>query len=56
MYSSINQQHTSAIKVATMRSTENFIVMKKKPSHANNKSTSFIVSKGKWDTKELGNW
>ena len=42
---------TSAIKVATMKNTDNFCY-ERKPSHATTKLTLFTVSKDEWDTKE----
>ena len=42
---------TSAIKIATMKNTDNFH-FKWKPSSAITKSTHFAVSKEEWDTKE----
>ena len=42
---------TSAIKIATMKNTDNFLC-KGKPSRATAKSTLFAVSKDEWDTKE----
>ena len=42
---------TSAIKIATMKNTDNFH-FQGKPSHARAKSTPFPVSKDEWDTKE----
>ena len=44
-------QSTSAIKVATMKNTNDFRY-NGKPSHATTKSTLFAVSKDEWDTKE----
>ena len=42
---------TSAVKVATMKNTDDFHY-EGKPSHATTKSTLFAVSKDEWDTKE----
>ena len=42
---------TSAIKVATMKNTDNFCY-EGNPSCATTKSTLFAVSKDEWDTKE----
>ena len=42
---------TSAIKIATMKNTNDFH-FEGKPSHARAKSTPFPVSKDEWDTKE----
>ena len=42
---------TSAIKVATMKNTNDFCY-KGKPSRATAKSTPFVVSQDEWDTKE----
>ena len=42
---------TSAIKIATMKNTDDFCY-EGKPSHAAIKSTLFAVSKDEWDTKE----
>ena len=42
---------TSAITIATMKNTDNFLYGGK-PSHATAKSTLFTVSKDEWDTKE----
>ena len=42
---------TSAIKVATMKSMDDFHY-EGKPSRATTKSTLFAVSKDEWDTKE----
>ena len=42
---------TSAIKIATMKNTDDFHY-KGKPSHATTKLTFFAVSKDEWDTKE----
>ena len=42
---------TSAIKIATMKNTDDFR-FKGKPSRARTKSTPFPVSKDEWDTKE----
>ena len=42
---------TSAIKIATMKNTDNFCY-EGKPSRATAKSTLFVVSKDEWDTKE----
>ena len=42
---------TSAMKVATIKSTDDFHY-KEKPSRATTKSTLFAVSKDDWDTKE----
>ena len=42
---------TSAIKIATMKSTDDFRY-EGKPSRATAKSTPFTVSKDEWDTKE----
>ena len=42
---------TSAIKVATMKNTDDFCY-EGKPSRATAKSTPFAVSKDEWDTKE----
>ena len=42
---------TSAIKIATMKNTDDFR-FEGKPSHACAKSTPFPVSKDEWDTKE----
>ena len=42
---------TSAIKIATMKNTDDFHY-EGKPSHATTKSTLFAVSKDEWDTKE----
>ena len=45
----------SAIKVATMKNTDNFhhnFHHEGKPSHTTAKSTPFTVSKDEWDTKE----
>ena len=44
-------ESTSAIKVATMKNTNNFHY-EGKPSRATAKSTLFAVSKDEWDTKE----
>ena len=44
-------KNTSAIKVATMKNTNDFCY-KGKPSRATAKSTSFVVSQDEWDTKE----
>ena len=44
---------TSAIKVATMKNTDDFCY-EGKPSRATIKSTLFAVSKDEWDTKETG--
>ena len=41
---------TSAIKVATMKNTDDFCY-EQKPSHAATKSILFAVSKDEWDTK-----
>ena len=41
----------SAIKVATMKTTDNFCY-NGKPSHATAKSTCFALSKDEWGTKE----
>ena len=42
---------TSAIKVATMKNTDNFR-FEGKPSHATAKLTPFAISEDDWDTKE----
>ena len=42
---------TSAIKIATMKNTDDFR-FEGKPSHARTKSTPFPVNKDEWDTKE----
>ena len=42
---------TSAIKIATMKNTDDFH-FEGKPSRATTKSTLFAVSKDEWDTKE----
>ena len=42
---------TSAIKIATMKNTDDFR-FERKPSRAIAKSTPFPVSKDEWDTKE----
>ena len=42
---------TSAIKIATMKNTDDFR-FKGKPSRVHAKSTPFPVSKDEWDTKE----
>ena len=42
---------TSAIKVATMKNTDDFHY-ERKPSCTTTKSTLFAVSKDEWDTKE----
>ena len=42
---------TSAIKIATMKNTDDFR-FEGKPSRARAKSTHFPVSKDEWDTKE----
>ena len=42
---------TSAIKIATMKNTDDFH-FEGKPSHATAKSTLLAVSKDEWDTKE----
>ena len=42
---------TSAIKIATMKNTDDFR-FEVKPSRARTKSTPFPVSKDEWDTKE----
>ena len=42
---------TSAIKIATMKNTDDFR-FEGKPSRARTKSTPFPVSKDEWDTKE----
>ena len=42
---------TSAIKIATMKNTDDFRY-EGKPSHVTAKSTLFAVSKDEWDTKE----
>ena len=42
---------TSAIKIATMKNTDDFHY-EGKPSHATAKSILFAVSKDEWDTKE----
>ena len=42
---------TSAIKIATMKNTDDFRY-EGKPSRATAKSTPFAVSKNEWDTKE----
>ena len=42
---------TSAIKIATMKNTDNFH-FERKPSRATAKLTPFPVSKDEWDTKE----
>ena len=42
---------TSAIKIATMKNTDN-LQYEGKPSRATTKSTLFAVSKDEWDTKE----
>ena len=42
---------TSAIKIATMKNTDDFR-FKGKPPHARAKLTPFSVSKDEWDTKE----
>ena len=42
---------TSAIKIATMKNTDDFH-FEGKPLHACTKSTPFPVSKDEWDTKE----
>ena len=42
---------TSAIKVATMKNTDDFHY-ERKPSRATAKWTLFVVSKDEWDTKE----
>ena len=44
-------KRTSAIKIATMKNTDNFR-FEGKPSCARAKSTPFPVSKDEWDTKE----
>ena len=44
-------KNTSAIKVAIMKNTDDFLY-EGKPSHATAKSTFFAVSKDEWDTKE----
>ena len=54
LHSITNQElfeSTSAIKVATMKNTDNFCY-EGKPSRVTAKSTLFAVSKDKWDTKE----
>ena len=54
LHSSTNQKlfkSTSAIKVATMKNTNNFRY-EEKPSCATVKLTIFTVSKDEWDTKE----
>ena len=44
-------KNTSAIKVATMKNTDDFC-SEGKPSHATAKLTPFAVSKDEWNTKE----
>ena len=44
-------KNTSTIKIATMKSTDDFH-LEGKPSHATTKSTPFAVNKDEWDTKE----
>ena len=44
---------TSAIKIATMKNTDDFHY-ERKLSHATAKLTLFAVSKGEWDTKDIG--
>ena len=44
-------KNTSAIKIATLKNTEDFH-FKGKPSRATSKSTLYTVSKDEWDTKE----
>ena len=54
LHSSTNQEQfekTSAIKIATMKNTDDFRY-EGKPSCATTKSTPFAVSKDEWDTKE----
>ena len=54
IYSITNKESTSAIKVATMKNTDNFRY-EEEPLHATAKSTPFAhvaVSKDEWDTKE----
>ena len=54
LHSSTNQElfeSTSAIKIATMKNTDDFH-FEGKSSRATTKSTPFAVSKDEWDTKE----
>ena len=52
LYSIMDQvKSTSAIKIATMKNTDDFHY-EGKPSCATTKSTLYAVSKDEWDTKE----
>ena len=51
LHSITNPESSSAIKVATMKNTDDFCY-EGKPSRATTKSTLFTVSKDEWDTKE----